>query len=185
MLLVACGGGADTTSLPLQDGGLDVGGDLQSQATDVHAASISDEQAEQIGAACDGVSEVADTGGSDPAERCFDIAQLVFDAGAAGCTQPGPCLRVYEVGDLEGFDGSGVVEVVDTRTSGSLCGEDASGVCVRVGLDTPELLVELVDGSAPTTSTPPPPSDSTTTPSTTTDTAETTEPTTPGTTSSG
>ncbi len=161
LLLVASCGGPDTTTLPLQDGGLDVGGDIGSQATDVYAANISDAEAQKIGNACDGVAEVADQGGDDAATRCLEVLSSIVDGNARGsCEEPGLCLNVYDVDEAADLESSGVVEVVDT--SGSLCADDSGGVCLRVGLDSPQVLAHVVAGTPTTT-----PSATTTTPSST------------------
>ncbi|MBT2213665.1 hypothetical protein [Actinomadura sp. NEAU-AAG7] len=70
---VACGGGGGgpkSTSLPLQQSGLAVGGDAQSQATDVAQTRLSDRQLRKIAAACRKAVEITDPG-SDPCARAI------------------------------------------------------------------------------------------------------------------
>jgi cell division septation protein DedD len=179
VLLVAmtsCGGDAEpeSTRLPLQEQGLAVGGDIQSQATDVVETQITEEQATQIAEACNEAVEIAGTGEDD----CLDIMQLVFDGAGAVCMHLDLCLRVYDIDEISGFNGSGIIELVDARNTESLCTEESRQVCLRVGIESPELLDQIM-GVTPTETTPTETTTTETTPTETTPTGTTPTETTP------
>jgi hypothetical protein len=103
LLAASCGGGGSssttstsnastpTVSLPLQSTGLAVGGDVQSQATDVLRRGITEEQARQIAEACADAAEIANV-----PQDCLETIARVFEQSGL-CGTVGFCLEAFAV----------------------------------------------------------------------------------------
>jgi hypothetical protein len=181
-LVVACGGAngsspgtheASTTSLPLQEKALAVGGDVQNRATDVVEAGLTQKQLDEIAQACrDNVGVVASR------DNCADgFSTIPF---LAPCGPPLPfCVHVhaFDPRDQKALGEHGYIEVTEEDPRGPTCGGEAGGVCMRLGASTAAVLDEVTHATPPKTTTPP---TTTSTPPTTTSTA-TDNPTTSGT----
>ncbi|MUN42001.1 hypothetical protein [Actinomadura litoris] len=126
---VACGGGGGgpkTTPLPMQQSGLAVGGDAQSQATDVAQTRVSDRQLKKIAAACRKAVEITDPG-SDPCARAIQ-EQMKH---RRDCHPGSNCVTLKQIANTSGMPSSvsgnqGLAAV----TAGS-CG---TLPCVMVGI---------------------------------------------------
>lgn len=145
LALAACGGSGDaeTTPLPLQSNGLAIGGDPQAGATNVTRVSVTKEQAKAIIEACDGVAEIPSAGEDKCTKAMAMLASL-----PQGCESPGWCATLFTVSDRPDFAGKGIVEITDSRQTGSLCGADPRQVCMRVGITT-QAVLDRVLRSAP------------------------------------
>jgi hypothetical protein len=143
MLLVAtsCGGDDDevlpeATTLPLHDSALAVGGDVQAQAEDVLEVEISEEELERLAGSCADTLLIPVSDGDECPAGIPAIGEL--------CGPKVICLRVYRVSEAADFALEGYIEVTDTREGESLCAADPAGVCMRIGLETAEVLDEIV-----------------------------------------
>lgn len=166
LLVTSCGGGGDgggtdgsepaSASLPLQSRGLAIGGDEQTQATDVVEFQITEDEAREIGRLCEATVEVA------PSDDCTEGLGRIIRRGRLPC-RPHLCLRlkVYNIAN------GGVIEVADDRPDSSLCDSGPANVCLRVGLKTAALRNQILGTESATTST----TEGTTPPSTSTDTS--------------
>lgn len=165
LVIPACGGGgggsggdansvpaASTASLPLQEGGLAVGGDVQSRATDVVSGGLTEEQVRHLEEVCRDVAEI--TPATD--KPCPGIIPRKLPP----CGPPLLyCLKVRAYGDVDQdvLGDGGYVEVVEERPGRPRCGSDPAGVCLRVGARTEETLDRVVEeGGVPTTPSPSP-----------------------------
>jgi hypothetical protein len=157
-------------SLPLQPTGLAVGGDVQSQATDVLRRGITEEQARQIAEACADAAEIANA-----SQDCLQTIMRVFEQSGL-CGRVGFCLEAFDVSHVQGTKFDGYIEIVEDRPEKSLCGSGPGSLCLRVGVATSALLQRVVTSTLPSTS-------SRATTSTTTDTTSTSSSDTPSTTS--
>jgi len=158
-----------STSLPLQDQGLVVGGDVQTRATDVVEIGITEEQAKEIARECNKRTEVANAG-DDPCPRI-----MRRDLGGGPCLpRINLCMKVKAYGHVDAatLGDGGYVEIVDERPGKSLCESGPDHVCLRVGVKTSAVLDQIVETAPPTTSTT---ATSTTATSTTTPTPTQTE----------
>lgn len=155
LLVASCGGGvpssspstsgpsSPTVSLPLQETGLAVGGDVQSQATDVLRRGITEEQAKQIAEACAGAAEIANA-----SQDCaLAIIEAIKRSGL--CGRLGFCLEVFDVSSLAGLRYDGYVEIVEDRPEKSLCGTGPRSLCLRVA--TSAVVDRVAASSLPST----------------------------------
>jgi hypothetical protein len=158
-----------TESLPLQESGLAVGGDVEAHSTKLLEAKITQAQLERFEDACRDAQGI-------PLEGS-DSCPLVQEIPAP---QPcGPidiCVEIFAVNDA-GFAPAGYVQVTDRRETGSQCESDPEAVCLRVGV-TAQVLEELTE-TTPTATTSTATTPTATTPTATTPTATTPTETTP------
>ncbi len=112
-----------TEQLPLQESALAVGGDLEAGARTVAEYALTEEELQEMAAACDDAEGIP----LDGDEPCPSVMEF-----RAGCSASPICLTVFET--TESGVVSGYLEVTDTRESGAECGSDPRGVCLRVGL---------------------------------------------------
>jgi hypothetical protein len=133
-------------SLPLQSTGLAVGGDVQSQATDVLRRGITEDQARQIAEACADAAEIANAP--------QDCAQAIINAlkGSGLCGTVGFCLEAFDVSSVQGLKYEGYVEIVEDRPDTSLCGSGPRNLCLRVGVASSALLQRFATSTVPSTS---------------------------------
>jgi hypothetical protein len=159
VILTSCGTGgpgpppatrsaAATTPLPMQSSGLAVGGDVQSQATDVAARSITEEQAKTIAAACSRTAEIAN--GDQPCARVMRILR----PGSHPCRPLQLCIHIYDVSGARRLSDDAVIEIVDDRPGEAPCNSAPGHVCMRVGVKTSALLERIVPGELPATPSP-------------------------------
>jgi hypothetical protein len=172
LLAASCGGGGSdstnstsnastpTVSLPLQSTGLAVGGDVQSQATDVLRRGITEEQARQIAEACADAAEIANA-----SQDCLKTITRVFEQSGL-CGKVAFCLEVRDVSSVQGLAYDGYIEIVEDRPEKSLCGSGPGNLCLRVGVASSALLQRFATSTLPSTT-------SEATSSTTTDTTST------------
>ena len=146
---------AKTTSLPLQSKGLAVGGDVQSQATDVVARGITEAQAKKIADACNSTVQVASGN-----ETCAVAIREALAAAPSPPATPSPpcqpgdellCLQVWDVSNVSGLGQQAVIDIRDDRPGGTLCNSQPDDVCLRVGVSTSSTLNQIVPGSVSTT----------------------------------
>jgi hypothetical protein len=158
LLAVSCGGNGSNTnpptsdpstsavSLPLQAGGLAVGGDVQSQATDVLRRGITEEQAREIAEACGRAAEIANV-----PQNCLEtIARVLEQSGL--CGRVGFCLEVFDVSSVRGLKYKGYVEIVEDRPDTSLCASGLRNLCLRFGVGSSTQLRRIATSRVPSTS---------------------------------
>jgi hypothetical protein len=177
VIITSCGTNGSnpaTTSYPLQQKGLAVGGDVQSRATDLVARGITEAQAKKIAHACNRTVEVAS--GKQPCGHQISKTLAAPAASAASAApaapgrppcQPGVCLRVWDVSNVSELGLQAFIDIKDDRPGESLCNSEPDDVCLRVGVPTSSTLNQIVPRSLYTTPPGEAPS-STTTPSTAT-----------------
>jgi hypothetical protein len=186
LLVASCGGGGSnsanppttdpstpTVSLPLQPGGLAIGGDVQSQATDVLRRGITEEQAREIADACRPAAEIANV----PQDCLETIIRALERSGRCGTV--GFCLEAFDVSSVQGLVYDGYVEIVEDRPDTSLCGSGPRNLCLRVGVGSSMQLQRIATSTVTTASSPPTTSTTTateTTPTSSSDTSSTTTP---------
>jgi hypothetical protein len=183
------GGGGDltpaaaTTSYPLQETGLAVGGDVQTRATDRISVGLTEEQVRTIQDACEETVEIASPGDDCLEQAVRTLLRSILPSGPLpsgffpSCGPPLPfCLKVHEfsVADQQVLGAHGYLEVVEEAPAGPLCGSDPGGVCLRLGARTAEVLEQVVDPGTGTSSSPVTDTSSTATSETTTDSSKST-----------
>jgi hypothetical protein len=148
---------AATTSLPLQETALAIGGDVQTRATDLVSVGLTEEQVHEIEAKCKGAAEISPSD-DKPCTTTFIPRQGQLPGDWPPC---GPsfsfCLTVhaYSEADQQVLGAHGYVEIVEEEPDGPLCGADPAGVCLRLGARTAETLDRVVDPVQETTSSSP------------------------------
>ena len=167
--LTSCAGQQQpaTESLPLQESGLAVGGDVEANATKVVESAITPAQLEEIQKRCRDAEGIPLEGG--------DSCARVVEIGQRPCGPRDICVRIYAVEDSD-FAAAGYVEVTDHRTAGSLCDSDPKAVCMRLGM-TEQALKHFSTTESPSTESPTTESPTTESPTTESPTIGTTEPT--------
>ena len=197
LVLVGCGGdsgggggdggdltpAAATTSYPLQETGLAVGGDVQTRATDRISVGLTEEQVRTIQDACEETVEIASQGDDCLEQAVRLLLREILPSGSlpsgpfSSCGPPRPfCLKVHEfsVADQQVLGARGYLEVVEEEPAGPLCGSDPGGVCLRLGARTAEVFEQVVDPETGTSSSPATDTSSTATSETTTDSSTST-----------
>jgi hypothetical protein len=118
------------TSLPLQANAQAVGGDPQSDFTDVASASITDQQAKDFAELCGGPLDLE----QDPT-----CQHRVVEMGVLPCKSHMLCVVVSHQGDLV------LVRIVDQRQSKPLCGSGPGGLCLQTSVERSALRPDVLD----------------------------------------
>lgn len=136
-----------TTSFPLQDKGLAVGGDVQSRATDVFTVQLTAQQAKELGEACGKTPDFAD------ASTCADALRRAVHMNT-GSTRPdlcdrGICLHFKQYGrtDVPVLGDGGYVELEDNSDGETLCDANPAHLCLRLGIKSSTVLKQLAEAS--------------------------------------